>query len=775
LTPENIQLMDVSPKQVVSVATALTPFLEHNDANRALMGANMQRQAVPLLRPEAPLVATGMESEAARHSRQVVFASNAGVVTDISGAIDEKGNTRYHITVTRDDGDEDRYDLMKFVRTNQGTCINQRPLVDKGDRVAAGQVLADSSATENGELALGQNVTVAFMSWEGYNFEDAIILSSRLVEEDMFTSIHINKHEVESRDTKLGPEEITRDIPNVGEESLRELDEDGIIRIGAEVSPDDTLVGKITPKGETELSAEEKLLRAIFGEKAREVKDTSLRVPHGEWGKVINVKVYTRKDSKEGGDDLPAGVNQWVQVWIAQKRRVSVGDKLAGRHGNKGVISIIAPKEDMPFLPDGTPVDIILDPIGVPSRMNLGQVLETHLGWAAKVLGFRALTPVFDGADDLAIEDALCRTWIVLQANAVDTNPGNGRPLYRADLAKAWVDERGYNGAAVFDESLHGKARDIALRIWLETLNITARSLKDDELEAVVEKVNRQGKFAPPTYGKVVLHDGRTGEPFDQPVTVGNIYMMKLIHLVEDKVHARSTGPYSLITQQPLGGKAQFGGQRFGEMEVWALEAYGAAYNLQEMLTIKSDDVTGRAKAYESIIKGDDILQPGVPESFKVLVKELQSLGLALEVINDEEPQLAAEEEAGEAGLQLEEAAAGEEGAVAEPGEAVAEPGEEPTPAMTAEEQALKLSRELKEEIAEGRKQTEDMVAEAPEAAEETTEEAEAGAEAPEDSVEETETSATAPEASAEATEDSAGEAEATDTPDEAKEVDEDV
>lgn len=644
-TPEKMELMDVSPKQVVSVATALTPFLEHNDANRALMGANMQRQAVPLLRPQAPLVATGMESEAARHSRQVVFAKNAGVVTELSGHIDENHNTKYRIVITRDDGLQDEYELMKFVRTNQGTCINQRPLVDKNDRVEAGQVLADSSATENGELALGQNVTVAFMSWEGYNFEDAIILSSRMVEEDMFTSIHINKHEVESRDTKLGPEEITRDIPNVGEESLRELDEDGIIRIGAEVRPDDTLVGKITPKGETELSAEEKLLRAIFGEKAREVKDTSLRVPHGEWGKVINVKVYNRKDSKDSGDDLPAGVNQWVQVWIAQKRRVSVGDKLAGRHGNKGVISIIAPKEDMPFLPDGTPVDIILDPIGVPSRMNIGQVLETHLGWAAQVLGFRALTPVFDGADDITIEDSLCRAWIAQKSGAVNPGPDFGDEPVNPDIARAWVNAHGYDGEIIFDESVHGRAREIGLRLWLEDLNIPAKDLTPEELERTVEKVNAEGRFSPPTYGKVILHDGRTGEPFDQPVTVGNIYMMKLIHLVEDKVHARSTGPYSLITQQPLGGKAQFGGQRFGEMEVWALEAYGAAHNLQEMLTIKSDDVTGRAKAYESIIKGDDILQPGVPESFKVLVKELQSLGLALEVINEEETKIAPAEE----------------------------------------------------------------------------------------------------------------------------------
>ncbi len=653
-TPDKMELMDVSPKQVVSVATALIPFLEHNDANRALMGANMQRQAVPLLRPEAPLIATGMEMEAARHSRQVVFAKNAGVVTELAANIRDKENTKYRIVIKRDDGGEDEYELMKFVRTNQGTCINQRPLVDKGDRVEAGQVLSDSSATENGELALGQNVLCAFMSWEDYNFEDAIILSSRLVEEDKFTSIHIAKHEVESRDTKLGPEEITRDIPNVGEESLRELDEDGIIRIGAEVRPDDTLVGKITPKGETELSAEEKLLRAIFGEKAREVKDTSLRVPHGEWGKVINVKVYSRKDIKDGGDDLPAGVNQWVQAWIAQKRRVSVGDKLAGRHGNKGVIALIAPKEDMPFLPDGTPVDIILDPIGVPSRMNIGQVLETHLGWAAQILGFRALTPVFDGATDATIEDALCRAWIAQKSGAVDLNPGKDKADVKLDIAKAWIKSQGYNGESVFNEAAPGKAREIGLRLWLEDLNIPARNLKPEELEQVVEKVNAEGRFSPPTYGKAILRDGRTGQPFDQPVTIGNIYMMKLIHLVEDKVHARSTGPYSLITQQPLGGKAQFGGQRFGEMEVWALEAYGAAHNLQEMLTIKSDDVTGRAKAYESIIKGDDILQPGVPESFKVLVKELQSLGLALEVINEEETKIASAEETVEEAHQLE-------------------------------------------------------------------------------------------------------------------------
>jgi len=632
-SPDKIDLMDVSPKQIFSVATALIPFLEHNDANRALMGANMQRQAVPLLCPEAPVVATGVEVEAAKHSGQVLFAKNPGIVTEISGVTDERGEARYRIVVTKDNKEQDSYELMKFVRTNQGTCINQRPLVNKGDRVKEGQVLADSSATENGELALGQNVLVAFMSWEGYNFEDAVIISSRLVEDDKFSSIHIARHETEARDTKLGPEEITRDIPNVGEESLRELDENGIIRIGAEVGPDDTLVGKITPRGETELSAEEKLLRAIFGEKARDVKDTSLRVPHGESGKVINVKVYNRKES---GDDLRAGVNQWVQVWIAQRRKVAVGDKLAGRHGNKGVIALIAPKEDMPFLPDGTPVDIILDPIGVPSRMNIGQILETHLGWSAHNLGFRALTPIFDGADDVTIEDALSRAWFIQKAIVGNGSPSVDDPAARVELAKQWVSAQGYDAEKAFSEDYPGVAKDTCLRLWLEETGLSSRKLSPPELKQAVEKASTQGKI-PPTFGRVILRDGRSGEPFDQPVTVGMIYMMKLIHLVEDKVHSRSTGPYSLITQQPLGGKAQFGGQRFGEMEVWALEAYGAAHNLQEMLTIKSDDVTGRAKAYEAIIKGEDILQPGVPESFKVLVKELQSLGLALEVISEEE------------------------------------------------------------------------------------------------------------------------------------------
>jgi DNA-directed RNA polymerase subunit beta len=581
----------------------------------------MQRQAVPLLHPAAPIVATGMELEAARNSGQVLVADNPGLVTSV---------TSNEIIVTRDDGEKDTYILLKFVRTNQGTCINQRPIINKGDRVEKGQVLVDSSSSEQGELALGQNVVCAFMSWRGYNYEDAIIISSRLVESDSFTSIHIEKYEVEARDTKLGPEEITRDIPNVGEESLRELDEEGIIRVGAKVGPDDILVGKITPKGETELSAEEKLLRAIFGEKAREVKDTSLRVPHGEWGKVVNVRVFT-------GDELSAGVNTKVQVWIAQKRPISVGDKMAGRHGNKGVVSIIAPAEDMPFLPDGTPVDVVLNPIGVPSRMNIGQVLETHIGWVAQVLGFKVLTPVFDGADDIAIEDGLARAWIAQESGAVELEPGNHHVPMNLEIAKKWVDSRGYHSDKVFNEKYHGQATEICKRIWLEDNGITAKDMKPQALADAIQKLKADSNLVPPTTGKFVLRDGHTGEPFDQPVTVGNVYIMKLNHLVEDKVHARSTGPYSLISQQPLGGKAQFGGQRFGEMEVWTLEAYGVAHILQEMLTIKSDDVTGRTKAYEAILKNEDILQPSVPESFKVLVKELQSLGLAIEVINEGE------------------------------------------------------------------------------------------------------------------------------------------
>jgi DNA-directed RNA polymerase subunit beta len=537
---DRVDYMDVSPKQVVSVATALIPFLEHDDANRALMGANMQRQAVPLLVPQAPIVGTGVEGQAARDSGQVVLSRVDGEIVAVEAA---------KIIVKADaDGELHEYPLQKFVRSNQDTCINQRPSCELGQQVKAGDVIADSSSTEKGELALGRNILVAFMSWEGGNFEDAILVSQRLVQEDVFTSIHIEKHETEARDTKLGPEEITRDIPNVGEDSLKDLDERGIVFVGAEVTANDILVGKITPKGETELSAEERLLRAIFGEKAREVKDTSLRVPHGVRGKVIDVTVFSR----ENGDELPAGVNEMVRVSIAQKRKISIGDKMAGRHGNKGVISRVLPIEDMPFLPDGTPVDIILNPLGVPHRMNIGQILETHLGWAAERLGYRVATPVFDGASENAIR----------------------HELNRANL---------------------------------------------------------------PVDGKVILFDGRTGDSFDNPVTVGQIYMLKLAHLVEDKIHARSTGPYSLVTQQPLGGKAQFGGQRFGEMEVWALEAYGAAHTLQEMLTVKSDDVMGRVKTYEAIVKGENIMEAGVPESFKVLVKELQSLGLNIEVLNEDE------------------------------------------------------------------------------------------------------------------------------------------
>jgi DNA-directed RNA polymerase subunit beta len=708
VAPDEIQYMDVSPKQIVSVATSLIPFLEHNDANRALMGSNMQRQAVPLLRPEAPVVATGMEAEVAKHSGQVIFAEHSGVVTSVTGS---------QIVITRDNGEKGVYPLMKFVRTNQGTCISQKPIISIGNRVEAGQVLADSSSTENGELALGQNVICAFMSWEGYNFEDAIIVSNRLVEQDKFSSIHIEKHEIEARDTKLGPEEITRDIPNVGEESLRELDDEGIVRIGAEVGSDDILVGKITPKGETELSAEEKLLRAIFGEKAREVKDTSLRVPHGEWGKITNVRVFSR----ENGDDLPAGVNQWVQVWIAQKRRVSVGDKLAGRHGNKGVISLIAPAEDMPFLPDGTPVDIILNPIGVPSRMNLGQVLETHLGWAAEMMGMKVLTPVFDGASDAAIEDALARAWIARKAGAVDLNLANDHPTLQPEKAKEWLQSQGYDGEKIFSDEYTGEAKEACLRLWLAELGVDSQKLNRKQLEEAADKIRLERKLVPPVVGKAVLRDGRSGLPFDQPVTVGSIYMMKLIHLVEDKVHARSTGPYSLITQQPLGGKAQFGGQRFGEMEVWALEAYGAAHNLQEILTIKSDDVTGRAKTYEAIVKNEDILQPGVPESFRVLVKELQSLGLAIEVINEEEK--AAAEEAKEA--QKTEVKLEASGEIAELPEAEAELeaagalAEAPEVEEEAEE-APKAEAETAEEAVEA--ETTEEVTEAPKAEVETTE-----------------------------------------------------
>jgi len=637
---DKVDFMDVSPKQVFSVTTSLIPFLEHDDANRALMGSNMQRQAVPLLRPEAPLIATGMEKEVAKYSGQVIFTREDGEVVSVDNS---------QVTIVGKNGNEYFYPLTKFVRTNQGTCVNQRPVVSKGDRVKKGQVIVDGSATDHGELALGQNILCAFMSWRGYNFEDAVIISDRMVKDDRFTSIHIEKYEIEARETKLGIEEITRDIPNVGEESLRDLDESGIIRIGAEVGPGSILVGKISPKGETELTAEEKLLRAIFGEKAREVKDSSLRVPHGECGKVIDVKVFFRHDNT----DLPAGVHCLVRVWVAQKRKISVGDKMAGRHGNKGVISCILPEEDMPFLPDGRPVDIILNPIGVPSRMNIGQILETHLGWAAETLGLKVLNPIFDGANDIAIEDALARAWIVQQASVVNRASRGDFNAVELDRAKTWLADNGYNADKVFDDRYPREAKRVCLRLWLDTLGVKVYGLSDEEISGIVEKIYLEQKQSPPVFGKVTLFDGRTGEQFDQPVTVGSIYMMKLIHLVEDKVHARSTGPYSLITQQPLGGKAQFGGQRFGEMEVWALEAYGASHMLQELLTVKSDDVAGRAKAYESLVKGEDIFQPGVPESFKVLFMELRSLGLAVELLNEEEEMVSFLEERKKIGTKL--------------------------------------------------------------------------------------------------------------------------
>ncbi len=628
--PGNVEFMDVSPMQIVSVSTALIPFLEHDDANRALMGSNMQRQAVPLVRPEAPLVGTGMEERVARDSGQVMSSTVDGVVVMATGR---------EVRVLDDKGKEHLFPLTKFVRSNQGTCINQHPIVRKGDVIKRGDPLADSSSTENGQLALGQNLAVGFMSWGGYNYEDAIIISEALVRDDRFTSIHIEKHEVEARDTKLGPEEITQDIPNVGEENLRDLDEEGIIRIGAWVDPGDILVGKITPKGETELTAEEKLLRAIFGEKARDVKDTSLRVPHGQHGKVIDVRVLT----KEGGDELPPSVLRLVRVWIAQTRKITEGDKMAGRHGNKGVIAKVLPEEDMPFLPDGRPLDVILNPIGVPSRMNLGQVLETHLGWAAETLGFHARTPVFDGARGMVIEDQLARVWFVEESGAIDP-----RDLDRLSIdwptVDRWLADRGYERKKLWSDAItkRGQARDACLRIWLkEYAGFDASDMKPQEMFDEAIRLAGEKQISAPIFGKTTLYDGRTGEPFDQPVAVGNIYMLKLIHLVEDKIHARSTGPYSLITQQPLGGKAQFGGQRFGEMEVWALEAYSAAYTLQEMLTIKSDDVLGRVKTYEAIVKGEEVIQPGVPESFHVLLKELQGLGLSVELLNQNASQYA--------------------------------------------------------------------------------------------------------------------------------------
>jgi len=574
--------MDVSPKMVFSVATALIPFLQNDDANRALMGSNMQRQAVPLLFTEAPVVGTGMEPKAAVDSGVCVVARKSGVVDFVSADL---------IRMTCDDGEKDEYRLMKFSRSNQSNCYNQKPIVQKGMRVEAGDVIADGPSTDGGELALGKNPLIGFMTWEGYNYEDAVLLSERLVQEDVYTSVHMEEYEAEARDTKLGPEEITRDVPGVGDDALKDLDDRGIIRIGAEVRAGDILVGKVTPKGETELTAEERLLRAIFGEKAREVRDTSLKVPHGEYGIVVDAKVFTR----ENGDELSPGVNQAVRIYIAQKRKISVGDKMAGRHGNKGVVSRVLPVEDMPYLPNGRPLDIVLNPLGVPSRMNIGQVLEIHLSLAAKALGFNVATPVFDGAKEDDIMDTL-------------------------DLANDYVNLE-------WDE-FEKKHKDELLP---EVMEYLSKNREHRKLWKGVP-ISRDGK--------VRLRDGRTGEYFDSPVTIGHMHYLKLHHLVDDKIHARSTGPYSLVTQQPLGGKAQFGGQRFGEMEVWALEAYGAAYTLQEILTVKSDDVVGRVKTYEAIIKGDNIPEPGVPESFKVLLKELQSLGLDVRVLRDDQTEV---------------------------------------------------------------------------------------------------------------------------------------
>lgn len=677
---QRVDFIDVAPRQIVGISAALIPFLEHDDANRALMGSNMQRQAVPLLRPGVPIVSTGMEKQAALNTGQVVVAAESGEVISVQGD---------KVVVMGENGPR-TYNLRKYNRSNQSTCIDQRPTVVKGQRIEKGSVLADSSSTEFGELALGQDVLVAFLSWEGGNFEDAILVSERLVREDQFTSIHIEKHEIEARDTKLGPEEITYDIPNVSEDALKDLDERGIIRVGADVKENDILVGKITPKGEKELSPEEKLLRAIFGDKAREVKDSSLRLPHGARGKVVDVHVFDRQHDR----DLPAGVETMVRVSVAQRRKISEGDKMAGRHGNKGVISKVVPIEDMPYLDDGTPIDIILSPLGVPGRMNIGQVLETHLGWAAERLGFRAITPVFDGAKEVEIFAELARAWLVEHAWDVVSNWAwdwlaeidyNLESLADDDAARTlfvvnWLGEMGYDLARLEtdyhysrynvglewlrtrgwdpDKILFGGrealrkqdygqyddyAIEVCMREWFslmlekysdilpEEVQVDPMKADFETLEALALKITIATHIPQPMIGKERLIDGKTGRPFDQPVTVGIIHMLKLAHLVEDKMHARSTGPYSLVTQQPLGGKAQFGGQRFGEMEVWALEAYGAAYTLQEMLTVKSDDVQGRVKTYESIVKNEPIEEPGVPASFRVLVKELQSLGLAVE------------------------------------------------------------------------------------------------------------------------------------------------
>ena len=674
---DRIDYMDVAPRQTVGISAALIPFLEHDDASRALMGSNMQRQAVPLLRPDVPIVSTGIEDQAAYDSGQVMIAEAEGDVLSAQGDA---------VYVRETDGSERVYHLRKYSRSNQSTCIDQRPVVNKGQHIRRGDVVADSSSTNHGNLALGHDVVCAFLSWEGGNYEDALLISEQLLREDKFTSIHIEKHEIEARDTKLGPEEITYDIPNVGDDALKDLDEHGIIRVGAEVNPNDILVGKITPKGEKELSPEEKLLRAIFGEKAREVKDSSLRLPHGEKGKVVDVKIFNREEHR----DLPAGVDQLVRVAVAQKRKLTQGDKMAGRHGNKGVISRVLAIEDMPYLEDGTAIDIILNPLGVPGRMNIGQVLETHLGWAADRLGFRAITPVFDGADEQEIRAELMRAWLIdytweqiTERAWVWVHEQNFDPRYLEDddevrrlyidqwigdlpqydretltldtiyarraVMAEWIRERGMNPD---DMLLFGNqdvapderdrrdiiAIDFMLGIWCEAKSGAPAdaALVGDDLRVYADRVAMRTGHPVPLYGKQTLYDGRTGEPFDRSVTVGIIHMLKLAHLVEDKVHARSTGPYSLVTQQPLGGKAQFGGQRFGEMEVWALEAYGAAHTLQEMLTVKSDDVQGRVKTYEAIVKGAPIEEPGVPASFRVLVKELQSLGLAVEAITDD-------------------------------------------------------------------------------------------------------------------------------------------
>ena len=670
--PDSVNYMDVAPHQVVGVSASLIPFLEHDDANRALMGSNMMAQAVPLIQPDIPLISTGMEAFAAIDSGQVMVAEEDGQVVSVTGN---------QIVVRNNSGTVRTYNLRKYQRSNQSTCIDQRPAVIKGQRIRRQDILADSSSTVQGKLALGQNVVVAFVSWEGGNFEDAILISEKLVQDDKFTSVHIEKYEVEARDTKLGPEEITRDIPNVGEDAIKDLDEHGIIRIGAEVGPNDILVGKITPKGEKELTPEERLLRAIFGEKSRDVKDTSLRMPHGERGKVVEVKVFTREDNT----DLAAGVDMMVRVSVAQRRKITAGDKMAGRHGNKGVVSRVVAEEDMPFLEDGTPVDIILNPLGVPGRMNIGQVLETHLGWAARHLGFRALTPVFDGASEEEIEAELARAYLTdlawmdigqsawnwlneeeydpttisdddevrmlymeqwLGEKGYDVYQLSSDPFYAHEsVLREWLVEGGFDPNEVFNAPNHTRvelkqhddyAINTALRMWLKKRHgVDIEGRTDQEIHALAVKQTQETGDPMPTLGKQVLRDGKSGQPYDQPVTVGVMTMLKLHHLVEDKVHARSTGPYSLVTQQPLGGKAQFGGQRFGEMEVWALEAYGAAYTLQEMLTVKSDDVQGRVNTYEAIVKGESIEEPSLPASFRVLVKELQSLGLAVEAVMD--------------------------------------------------------------------------------------------------------------------------------------------